>query len=93
MTREELTEEVIGIIAAVIDWEPGKIKPESKVVDDLGMDSLDCIEVVMDLEDNLLLELGPELQVDTDKLEERRETLTVSELVDEVETLRAKGKA
>ena len=39
------------IVAAVLNLDPHEIKPETTFVGDLGADSLDVYQIIMDLED------------------------------------------
>jgi acyl carrier protein len=51
MTTQEIQDKVVEIIAKQLEIEKEKIKPETKIAEDLGADSLDRAEMVMDLED------------------------------------------
>lgn len=44
-------ETVRGIIATQLGIDANKIKPESDIINDLGLDSLDIVELVMTLEE------------------------------------------
>ncbi len=55
-TLEKITE----VIADKLGVEPSKITPEAKFVEDLGADSLDTVELVMQLEDEFNLEIPDE---------------------------------
>lgn len=46
------------ILAQSLDVDPGAIRADSNLVGDLGADSLDSIELVMALEDELGIEVG-----------------------------------
>lgn len=50
-TKQEIQDTVIRVVAKQIDLAPEKIKPESQIAVDLGADSLDLAEIMMDLED------------------------------------------
>lgn len=45
-------EKVQKLLAESLNIDPSKITPESNVVQDLGADSLDMVELLMSLEDN-----------------------------------------
>lgn len=49
---------VKDIIAAQLGMDANKIKPESDIINDLGLDSLDIVELAMTLEEkwNLVIE-------------------------------------
>ncbi len=45
------TERVIAIVAEQLGVDKDKVKPETSFVNDLGADSLDTVELVMELEE------------------------------------------
>jgi acyl carrier protein len=51
MSTQEIQDKVVEIIAKQLEIEKEKVKPETKIAEDLGADSLDRAEMVMDLED------------------------------------------
>jgi acyl carrier protein len=51
MTTEEIEKKVIEIVAKQLNIEAKKIKRESSFVNDLGADSLDTVELVMEMEE------------------------------------------
>ncbi len=55
-TEEKISE----LIADKLGVEASKIKPEAKFVEDLGADSLDTVELIMQLEDEFSLEIPDE---------------------------------
>lgn len=48
---DELTEKVIAVVSDKLSVDKDKIKPETSFVGDLGADSLDMVELLMNLED------------------------------------------
>lgn len=46
----DVKQEIIDIVGEHLDYNKSKIKMKSDIVNDLGADSLDCIEIVMALE-------------------------------------------
>lgn len=48
------------VITDKLGVEPSKITPEAKFVEDLGADSLDTVELIMQLEDEFNLEIPDE---------------------------------
>ncbi|MFC1484740.1 acyl carrier protein [Candidatus Neomarinimicrobiota bacterium] len=48
------------VITDKLGVEPSKIAPEAKFVEDLGADSLDTVELIMQLEDEFNLEIPDE---------------------------------
>ena len=55
-----------------------KVKEDSKIVEDLGADSIDVLEIVMALED----ELG--IEIEEDKITELKTVKDVVDLIDNV---------
>lgn len=53
-------EKVRAILAEQLDLEEDQITPESQIVDDLGADSLDIVDLVMNLEDEFDTEIPDE---------------------------------
>jgi acyl carrier protein len=56
----ETFDKIAEVIADKLGVEPSKITPEAKFVEDLGADSLDTVELVMQLEDEFNLEIPDE---------------------------------
>ena len=74
-----LEEQVIKVVAEQLDVAPEKCKLEASFVDDLGADSLDLVELIMEMEEAFGVEIADE------ELEKIR---TVQDVVD---FLRKKG--
>jgi len=53
-------EKISEVIADKLGVEPSKITPEAKFIEDLGADSLDTVELIMQLEDEFNLEIPDE---------------------------------
>lgn len=51
MTKQEIQAIVISVVAKQLDLRLDQVKPESRFAEDLGADSLDLAEIMMDLED------------------------------------------
>ncbi|MGB8957074.1 MAG: acyl carrier protein [Tumebacillaceae bacterium] len=56
----DILERVKGIIVDRLGVEEGEIKLESSFKEDLGADSLDVVELVMELEDEFDIEISDE---------------------------------
>ncbi|MCA8959503.1 MAG: acyl carrier protein [Planctomycetes bacterium] len=54
------TEQVIAIVAEKLGVDQEKIKPETSFVGDLGADSLDMVELLMNLEDSFKMTIPDE---------------------------------
>lgn len=55
-----MTEKIIGMIASHLNKKKEEVKLESKLIEDLGADSLDLIELVMSCEDEFGIALPDE---------------------------------
>ena len=53
-------DKVKKIIAEKLSVEPEEVVPEASFVDDLGADSLDLVELIMSLEEELDIEISDE---------------------------------
>lgn len=51
------TERTTAIIAEISCFEPGEVLPDSTLQGDLRLDSLDIVELVMNLEDEFAIEI------------------------------------
>ena len=55
-----VAEQVRALIAKQLEVEEGKVVPEASLIDDLGADSLDAVELVMAIEEEFGLEIPDE---------------------------------
>ena len=60
MNVAAMKDKVVEIIANQLGIDHGDVTPEASVVDDLGADSLDVVELVMALEEEFNLEIPDE---------------------------------
>ncbi|MEJ5300933.1 MAG: acyl carrier protein [Thermodesulforhabdaceae bacterium] len=60
MDKAAIKEKVIDIIADKLGIEKETITPEAHVIDDLGADSLDVVELIMALEETFDIEIPDE---------------------------------
>lgn len=59
--KKEIAERVKSIILEKLDVEKDDINDEAAFIDDLGADSLDTVEMIMELEDEFDLEIPDEV--------------------------------
>lgn len=52
MTRNQIQATVIEVICRQFGWEPDDVRPEMSLAEDFKADSLDAVEIMMDLEDD-----------------------------------------
>ena len=57
---KDIEKTVIQILADKLDIDAKKIKPESKLADDLGMDSFMAVEFAFDLEEEFCMKIPQE---------------------------------
>jgi acyl carrier protein len=57
MEKPLITEKAKSIISLHFDVEEARITTDSRLIEDLGLDSLDMIEVVIDFEDEFSMEI------------------------------------
>ena len=62
MDKTEITQKVVDIVAEQLDVSKDQITPETSFVDDLGADSLDIAELVMEFEDEFDLNIPDDQQ-------------------------------
>ena len=58
--REEIAQKARELIAESLGVSPDEIRSESSFIDDLGADSLDIVELVMEIEKQFELEIPDE---------------------------------
>ena len=56
----ELEEKVVGIIVEQLNVVREQCVPEASFIDDLGADSLDLVELIMEMEDNFSVHISDE---------------------------------
>ena len=60
MTREEIEEKVRNFLVEDLEVEEEKIAPDAKLKDDMGIDSLDFVDIVVIVERNFGFVIKPE---------------------------------
>ncbi|MFN4227606.1 MAG: acyl carrier protein [Candidatus Ratteibacteria bacterium] len=76
MTREEIAKIIKDIVVEKLGINPSEVTEEAAFVEDLGADSLDTVELVMDFEEKFGLEIPDE---DAEKIK------TVKDAIDYIE--------
>ena len=71
-------EKVRDILAEQFEIDPSEITPDTNIVDDIGADSLDIVELIMALEDNYGISINDE---------EAAGLTTVGKIVDYIERM------
>ncbi|MBQ9356105.1 MAG: acyl carrier protein [Prevotella sp.] len=60
MTREEIEQKVRAFLIDELEIEEDKIFPDAKLKDDMGIDSLDFVDIVVIVERNFGFKIKPE---------------------------------
>ena len=76
LTRKEIEEKVKDILQETLEVHRGQLLPGVSIENDLGADSLDCVEIIMACEEDFGIEIE---ENDIDKVK------TVKDLVDYIE--------
>lgn len=82
-TKQELFIEVRNTMAELFELDPNSIKPESQLVEDLDLDSIDAIDMIANIQKKAGKRIKPE---------EFQAVRTVQDVVDVVERLMAEQK-
>ena len=79
-TKEEIFAEVSSIMEKLFEIEPGKIRPDSRLFEDLELDSIDAVDLAVQLQKKTGRRFKPE---------DVHEVRTVDDLVRKIEALLA----
>jgi acyl carrier protein len=60
MAKQDIRDKVLDIVASQLMADPESIKEESSFIEDLGADSLDTVELIMEFEDEFGIEISDE---------------------------------
>ncbi|MEE2887473.1 MAG: acyl carrier protein [Planctomycetota bacterium] len=60
LTKPEVEEKVVDIVCGQLGTSREKVKPETSFINDLGADSLDTVELVMEFEDEFEISIPDE---------------------------------
>lgn len=77
MTRTEIEEKVRGFMVEDLEIEGEKLAPDARLKDDLGIDSLDYVDIVVIVDKIFGFKIKPE---------EMREVKTLGQFCDYIET-------
>jgi len=78
MTQEEIYQEVASLLTSLFETAPEDIHPEARLYEDLGLDSIDAVDMVVHLQKRTGRKIKPETF---------RTVRTVQDVVDAVEQL------
>lgn len=63
-TKEQIIEHLNGVLTELFDIEPEKLVPEAKLHDDLDIDSIDTIDLLIELKSFVSKEINPQSFID-----------------------------
>ena len=79
---DDIAERVATIVTNQLDVDKEKVKPEASFINDLGADSLDIVELVMELEEEFDMSIPDE---DAEKIR------TVGEAIEYIQSNKGEG--
>ena len=65
MSEDQIRQKIIETLAEEFELDPGQLAPEATLYDDLGLDSLDAVDLVVAMEKAFGLKLANEEEVKT----------------------------
>ena len=60
LSKEEVQDKVVNIVCGQLGTSQDKVRPETSFINDLGADSLDTVELVMEFEDEFEISIPDE---------------------------------
>ena len=60
MTRQELEQQITDFLVEDLEIDPKKITPEARLKEDIGIDSLDFVDIVVIVERKFSFKIKPE---------------------------------
>lgn len=82
MTREKILEEIRRLMSTLFEIEPNAVTTESRLGQDLDLDSIDAIDLIIKMQDMTGQKVDPEAM---------KTLRTVGDIADMVEQLTAEG--
>ncbi len=81
-TREEIYQHVSGVMCELFELEPGQLREDAELYDELDIDSIDAVDLIVELKAYTGRKIAPE---------DFKEVRTVGDIVTAVEDLLNKG--
>lgn len=84
MSEQEIVDKTNKVFEEAFEIEPERLKPDAHIFTDLGLDSLDIVDLVVELQKAFGVKIRDEQDV--------REIRTLQDIYDFIGRLRAKGQ-
>jgi len=84
MSKQEIVDKTNKVFEEAFEIEPGRLKPDAHIFTDLGLDSLDIVDLVVELQKAFGVKIRDEQDV--------REIRTLQDIYDFIGRIRAKGQ-
>lgn len=82
-TKQEILKQITNILIQDFDCKPESIKPESRLFEDLDLDSIDAVDLIVRLQKTIEVRVNPE---------DFKQISTVQDVVDAIEKIVNAGK-
>ncbi|CAG77398.1 putative acyl carrier protein [Pectobacterium atrosepticum SCRI1043] len=82
MDKNEIYQEITGLLVKLFELDADDIKPESRLYEDLELDSIDAVDMVVHLQKRIGRKISPEIF---------KSVRTVQDVADAVENLLREG--
>lgn len=78
MSRDEIYQQIVTIISDLFDIPPTDIKPESNLYEDLDLDSIDAVDLVVQLRNTIKKDIEPSVF---------KQVRTINDVIDVIDKL------
>lgn len=82
MNKQEIYQEIVGLLESLFEVDAANVKPESRLYEDLELDSIDAVDMVVHLQKRIGRKIKPETF---------KSVRTVQDVVDAVDQLIHEG--
>ena len=79
---DDLLKKIVSIVVDKLDVEEDKVTVDAQFIDDLGADSLDTVELIMEIEEQFEIDIPDE---DAEKIQSVKDALDYIKRISEIE--------
>lgn len=79
---DDLLKKIVTIVVDKLDVEENKVTVDAQFIDDLGADSLDTVELIMEIEEQFEIDIPDE---DAEKIQSVKDALDYIKRISEIE--------